>query len=373
MYSSKVITAFPEINSEFRWTQEKAKEWQNNNEWIVGCNYIPATAINQLEMFQPETFDLPGMNQELGWARAIGFNSVRVFLHHLLWEQDPQGFLQRLDQFLTIANAHDIKPMFVLFDGVWDPYPKLGKQPDPKLNVHNSGWVQSPGYDILKDNSQYDNLRNYIEGVVGHFRNDERILMWDIFNEPDNMNIASYKDDGYGKNKAELALHLLKKTFSWIRALQPIQPLTAAPWQGDWSDDFTLSELDRYMFFSSDIITFHSYENKQGLKEKIQTLKRFGRPMICTEYMARPFESTFKNILPIMKQHNVGAFNWGLVAGKTQTHCPWESWETKEAKEPEIWFHDIFYPNGEPYDKAEFEFLKEITKKDSDDEIIKVA
>jgi hypothetical protein len=83
--------------------------------------------------------------------------------------------------------------------------------------------------------------------------------------------------------------------------------------------------------------------------------------------MARPLNCTFEDILPLFKQYNVGAYNWGLVAGKTQTHCAWDSWETTEpAQEPEVWFHDIFRSNGEPYSSAEVEFIRNITTKKQD-------
>ncbi|MBV9962221.1 MAG: cellulase family glycosylhydrolase [Parafilimonas sp.] len=356
-----------------KWCTLKAWEWRDNNGWIVGCNYIPATAINQLEMWQEETFDLACIDKELSWAEDLGFNTIRVFLHHLLWEQDPVGFISRIHQFLSVADKHNIKTMFVLFDAVWDPYPKLGKQPEPKLNIHNSGWVQSPGYDILKNIDAYDSLRSYVEGVVGSFKNDHRVLIWDLFNEPDNTNTASYNDADYGVDKAELALKLLKKTFEWVRALEPIQPLTAAPWKDDWSDDALISELDNFMFSNSDIISFHCYEDKEKFEERLQHMQRFNRPLLCTEYMARHLESTFYDILPLLKKYNVGAFNWGFVAGKTQTHCAWESWQSADNKEPEMWFHDIFRENGEPFDKAEVEFIQNMLKQKAIETYQKVA
>lgn len=343
-----------------RWCRHKAYEWYENNGWIAGCNYIPATAINQLEMWQPETFDLACINKELGWAKNLGFNSVRVFLHHLLWEQDCVGFINRIHQFLTVAYSHNIKTMFVLFDAVWDPNPKLGKQPDPKMNVHNSGWVQCPGAEVLKNTDGYDVLRSYVEGVIGNFKNDDRVLLWDLFNEPDNTNVTSYKDDAYGVQKAELALLLLKKTFKWARALKPQQPLTAAPWKDDWTSVPGISALDNYMFANSDVISFHSYENKHDLEKRIKCLLRYNRPMICSEYMARHLESTFEDVLPLLKKYNIGALNWGFVAGKTQTHCPWDSWQTTYDTEPEIWFHDIFRATGEPYNSLEVEFIKSL-------------
>jgi hypothetical protein len=364
MLSASLLKLISPTNTETnkRWSNEKAWEWYENNDWIAGCNYIPGNAINQLEMWQRETFDLACIDKELSWAQDLGFNTVRVFLHHLLWEDDCFGFINRIDQFLTIADKYKIKTMFVLFDAVWDPYPKLGKQPEPKTNVHNSGWVQCPGAEILSNKDKYDDLRSYVEGIVGSFKNDERVLLWDLFNEPDNTNTGSYKDDMYGAEKAELAMELLKKTIGWVRALKPQQPLTAAPWKDDWSNSSNISAIDNYMFANSDVITFHSYENKFDLEKRIQTLLQFNRPLLCTEYMARHLGSTFQDVLPLLKKYNVGAYNWGLVAGKTQTHCPWDSWTKTYETEPEVWFHDIFRATGEPYDSHEVEFIKSMLK-----------
>jgi hypothetical protein len=362
--TTKFTVPFLEHDPEMahRWPEAKAAAWMDKNGWLVGCNYVPSNAINQLEMWQEETFDPARIDEELGWAADLGFNTVRVFLHNLLWEQNPQGFLKRIDTFLHIANKHGIRSMLVLFDAVWNPFPKLGVQPVPKHNVHNSGWVQSPGYDVLNDPSRYEGLKDYVQGVVSHFAHDERVLIWDLFNEPDNMNIASYKDDDYAVHKAELSMALLKKTINWVRAVEPSQPITMAPWKEDWSCDTKLTALNTYMFMHSDIVSFHWYEDRKSMEERILHLKRFGRPLLCTEYMARPFNNTFQEILPLFKEHGVGAYNWGLVAGKSQTHCPWDSWQKRYDNEPELWFHDIFRENGEPYIAEEVAFIKEITK-----------
>ena len=133
-----------------RWTEQRANDWYAQQPWLVGSNYIPATAINELEMWQADTFDPQRIDLELGWAESIGLNTMRVFLHDLLWQQDAPGFQKRIDTFLTIANKHHIRILFVLFDSCWDPYPQLGKQRDPRPGVHNSGWVQSPGAAALK-------------------------------------------------------------------------------------------------------------------------------------------------------------------------------------------------------------------------------
>ena len=346
-----------------RWSEERANEWYKHNNWIVGCNYIPSTAINQLEMWQSESFDPTTIRKELTLANDLGFNTVRVFLHHLLWEQDPQGFLDRISQFLAIADEFGIRTMLVLFDAVWDPHPKLGKQPAPISGVHNSGWVQSPGYSVLNNPESYDMLKGYVQGVIGRFRSDQRVLIWDLFNEPDNMNQTSYKDDNYAVHKAELSLNLLRRSLRWARALDPIQPLTSAPWQNDWTENEKLSDIDNYMFTHSDVITFHCYENREGMEKRIQSLQRFNRPMLCTVYMARPHGCTFEEVLPILKRYNVGAYNWGFVAGKTQTNYPWDSWSKQYESEPELWFHDIFKSNGEPYRKEEIEFIRSLCRK----------
>lgn len=348
----------PELS--YQWSAEKASEWYQKQGWLIGCNYIPSSAINQLEMWQEETFDRPTIERELSWAADLGFNTVRVFLHDLLWKQDAEGFIKRIDQFLSVAEKNNIKTMLVLFDGVWDPNPKLGQQPQPKFNVHNSGWVQSPGFDVLNNPAKYGELHDYVHGVVSHFKNDERVVIWDLFNEPDNMNLASYKDDYYHQHKAELAMELLKKTINWVRMINPIQPITMGPWQEthDWSDATTTNTIDEFMFSHADVISFHCYGNKEKMALRIEQLKRFNRPMMVTEYMARAFDSTFEQLLPLLKEHNVSAYNWGFVQGKSQTHCPWDSWQLQYENEPELWFHDIFRTDGMPYDWREVETIK---------------
>ncbi len=343
-----------------RWSAERAQSWARETGWLVGCNFGPSNAINQLEMWQESTFDTATINRELGWAASLGFNSIRVFLHNLLWDQDSAGFLKRMDQFLAIADRHKIGTMFVLFDGVWDPFPRAGQQRDPKPHVHNSGWVQSPGVEILKDTSKHDGLRNYVQGVVSRFKNDKRVHMWDVFNEPDNINRPAYVEHE-PQNKAALSLILLKKSFAWIREVNPSQPVTSAPWKDDWSDTSKLSEVDKFMFNNSDVISFHCYDDRQGMINRINQVKVFQRPAVCTEYMARAQKSTFQEILPVLKENNVGGYNWGFVAGKTQTIYPWDSWTKQYTAEPELWFHDIFRSNGEPYRQDEVDFIRSTT------------
>jgi hypothetical protein len=342
------------------WTVEQANEWYQEQDWLVGCNFSPSTAINQLEMWQEDSFDPETIDRELGWAEDLGFNTARVYLHDLLWEQDSTGFLERIDEFLEISDSHGIKIMFVLFDGVWHPYPKLGTQPEPTPHVHNSGWVQSPGLEVLQDSTQDPRLERYVKGVIRHFAEDDRVLIWDIFNEPDNPNVSAYGDIE-SKDKAELALRLLKKSFEWGREAGPSQPITSGVWRGDYSDPKNLAPMDSFMLYNSDINSFHQYEGPEEFTEVMNHLKQYERPLLCTEYMARGNESTFQDILPIMKENNIGAYNWGFVAGKSQTVYPWDSWTKTYTAEPELWFHDIFRTDGTPYRQAEVDLIKQLT------------
>ncbi|SEJ50086.1 Cellulase (glycosyl hydrolase family 5) [Dyadobacter koreensis] len=342
------------------WTKEQAKDWYGKQEWIVGADFLPSTAINQLEMFQEASFDTATINKELGWAEGIGMNTMRVYLHDLLWQQDSTGFLKRLDTFLSIADKHKIRPVLVLFDSCWDPFPKLGTQRAPKPGVHNSGWVQSPGFNALKDSTQYPRLERYVKGVVGKFADDDRVLAWDIWNEPDNTNNSSY-----GKvelpNKVDYVLPLMKKAFAWARTENPEQPLTAGIWAGDWTSYETLKPIEKASIDESDVISFHNYDSAQEFEKRIKQLQQYDRPMICTEYMSRGNGSFFEGSLPIAKKYNVGAINWGLVDGKSQTIYPWDSWKKTYTSEPPLWFHDIFRKDGTPYKQAEVDLIKKLT------------
>jgi hypothetical protein len=351
-----------EIGAREKWTAQQANEWYAKQPWLVGCNYAPSTAINQLEMWQAETWDPATIDRELGWAEDLGFNSVRVFLHHLVWEQDKAAYLKRIEEFLAIAAKHRVGVMFVPFDAVWDPFPKLGKQRDPKPHVHNSGWVQSPGVEILRDPKRHDELIDYVTGIISHFKDDKRVQVWDIFNEADNINRPAY-DKHEPPNKAEFALHLLKKAFAWAREANPSQPITSGVWLGTWADPAKLSPMEKFMLEESDVISFHNYEDIDKVKQCAENLRRYGRPILCTEYMARPRGSTFDPLLGYFKEQKVAAYNWGFVAGKSQTIYPWETWTKTYTSEPQVWFHDIFRTNGTAYSIQEVHYIKSVTGK----------
>jgi hypothetical protein len=361
-----LVSSVPLPAQSSRWSEQRANSWYDEQSWLAGSNFIPANAINQLEMWQAETFDPQEIDRELGWAEGLGMKTMRVFLHNLLWQQDSAGFSKRIDEFLAIAAKHQIRPVFVLFDSVWDPNPKLGPQRPPIPGVHNSGWVQSPGAAALTDTAQYPALKAYVQGVVGAFANDRRILAWDLWNEPDNTNGPPYHERE-PKNKVELIVALLPQVFTWARSVHPIQPLTSGVWEGDYSAPEKLNAMQRIQLEESDVISFHSYEWPETFEKHLSWLERYHRPILCTEFMARSVGSTFDTILPIAKKHHVAAINWGLVAGKTQTNLPWESWEHPYVlRPPPVWFHDVFYPDGKPYREREAAILRELTGQGSE-------
>lgn len=353
-----------------RWSKEASWEWYNSVDWPVGANFVPSTAINQLEMWQAETFDPETIDRELGWAAEIGMNTMRVFLHDLAWKQDPEGFLDRVDKYLEIADRHGIRTMIVIFDGVWYPYPKVGKQPKPTPGLHNSGWMQSPGRPILENPSRHDELKPYVQAVIGRFKNDPRVLIWDLFNEPDNPNANSYGGSGTKEEigeseKIDRSAELLKKTFAWAREINPSQPLTSGAWMGDYLNNPNAAQ--RICLESSDVISFHTYAEPHGARHASEAILKLGRPVLCTEYMSRGSQSTFETVLPIFRELNIGAYNWGLVNGKSQTIYPWDSWDNAYKTVPNPWFHDVFHRDGTPYATSEVNIIRTLTYSDVED------
>ncbi len=346
-----------------RWTPEQARQWYDVQPWLVGCNFTPSTAINQLEMWQADTFDADAIDRELGWAQSIGFNTVRVFLHDIPWSEDRDGFYKRIDVFLEIAAKHRIRPLVVFFDGVWDPDPQGGLQRRPRTGVHNSGWVQSPGRVILRDPARQDALKPYVTEVLKRYGKDHRILAWDLFNEPDNENSNSYGPLEL-RNKEEAAVRLVKLSFQWARAVGPEQPLTVGVWRGPaWDELDKLNQVHRAALELSDVISFHDYGKPADLQARIDQLRKYNRPLICTEYLARGNGSTFEDNLPLLKQEKVAAYCWGLVDGKTQTKYPWSTWQSPIIGEPDPWHHEIFRQDGSPYSEKEVELIKALTAK----------
>jgi len=354
-----------------RWTVEQANEWYEPQPWLVGCNFLPSSAINQLEMWQADTYDPETIDRELSWAEGLDFNTLRVYLHDLAWSADQDGFARRVDDFLGIAQRHGMRVLLVFFDDCHRSDPEPGAQPLPVRGVHNSGWKQSPGQKLVHQfhngtapEDQRGRLREYVRGMLTRFADDERVLMWDLYNEP-----------GGGGN-GDATIELLEATWEWAQGARPSQPLTACLDGSSGARNIAINEAQ------SDVITFHCYSGEALEKAIVQHKSAHsGRPVICTEYMARELGTTFQHSLPIFKAHRVGCYNWGLVAGKSQTHFNWKTVTRLEElrregaflrpgdaiPEPPLWFHNIFRIDGTPFDQKEVDFIKTIVKASRND------
>ncbi|HEY1113843.1 MAG TPA: cellulase family glycosylhydrolase [Chitinophagaceae bacterium] len=330
-----------------RWSAEKAHAWYASQKWISGANFLPSTAINQLEMWQAATFDPATIDRELGWAQSIGFNTMRVYLHSVAWKEDPHGFKQRVGQYLDIADRYGIRTILVFFDDCWNKEAQPGSQPAPKPGIHNSGWVQDPGQPMSADSTLFPGLEKYVKDVMRHFAHDKRILLWDLYNEPGN------------QGKGNSSLPLLRNVFAWARAVNPDQPISVGVWKWD------LRELNLFQIQNSDVITYHNYDGPEAHQRIVQLLQTHDRPLICTEYMARLRNSRFSNIMPMLKQENIGAINWGLVDGKSNTIYAWET-PLPDGSQPVEWFHDVFRKDGKPYRQDEVDLIKKLNTVSTD-------
>ena len=346
------------VVSRSRWTTEQSRAWNRKTGWLAGCNFTPSTAGNQLELWQAASFDPATIDRELGWAADLGFNSIRLFLHDLMWLLDGDAFLDRVDEVLAIADGHGIGVMPVLFDGVWHPNPRPGPQAEPRPGVHNSTWVQGPGAAVLGDRRRWDDLRPYVVATVSRFGADRRVHAWDLFNEPDQRNVISWSKLEVS-HKTDKADGLLNRIFDWCQDVDPDQPLTAGVFVGVSGAAERVSRINRTMLSRSDVISFHCYGRHKRLSAAIDHLERYDRPLLCTEWLARPMGSTV-DLLEVMAQRHVGAYCWGLVDGRTQTKYPWTSWIRPSSAESQ-WFHELLHADGRPYDPQEVELIRRVT------------
>ncbi|MDF1852435.1 MAG: sulfatase-like hydrolase/transferase [Verrucomicrobiales bacterium] len=369
-----------------RWTKERINAWYAKQPWLVGCNYYPATAINQIEMWQESTWDPEQIDKELGWAADIGMNTLRVYLHDLVWADDEEGLYSRMDEFLNICRKHGIRPWFVFFDDCHFPNPTLGEQPLPVRAFHNSGWVNSPSRDLAiryaegkATEAEDARLKGYVQATMTRFRDDERVLMWELYNEPGR---GAGLEGDMATTKArdsigELSNRLVYDSWVWAREVNPTQPILSNSSGSVGRRNIRINRLN------SDLHSIHSYGGgAPRLRKEILEYQKDGRPVMVTEWLARDKGSRVETCLPVMKELNAGAVNWGFVSGKSATIWNWESRRNAEGKkrsvkhereagnvvkpgepfpEPDVWFHDLLRMDGTPYDAKEIETFKTLT------------
>ena len=336
-----------------RWSEEKANEWYAKQPWPCGFNYIPASAISYTEMWMPYCFNPDSIDMELALAEEIGFNCLRVVLPFIVWEYDPNAFKKRIETFLRICEKRGIKVMLTLFDDctfgkdqkLKDPW--YGKQPEVLKGWYANGWTPSPGHSMVREPNSWRRLEKYIKDIITSFKYDNRVWIWDLYNEP---GLAGLELD---------TSSLVLKVFTWARESGPTQPLTVGIW--NWEK----KELNAILCNKSDIITFHNYSSADILSIQIDTLKRYNRPIINTEWLNRPKGSIISTCLPVFQKENVGCMLWGLVNGKTQTHLHW-GWRPGMG-EPKVWQHDLFHNDHTAYDKEELILFRKYIDKSKRD------
>lgn len=352
-----------------QWNLTEIQQWYDSQSWLCGFNYLPRSAVNWTEMWQDETFDLETIQQELSWAKAIGFNTLRTNLPFIAWQNEPEKLLKNIDSFLTACSDNGIKPMITLFDdcGFSGDEPFLGPQKLPKENVHNSQAAASPGRSVVTDIQQWVQLEQYVKSVISHFANDDRILLWDLYNEPTNGSVFEgvANEQMFDGDLGTMSHHLMELTFLWARECDPSQPLTVGAWRLNWDgeDKIINSPTDLRAIALSDVVSFHCYNASEKLEQVITHLETLTeRPLLCTEWLARHMESRVEDNLPILLNKRVGAYHWGLVKGKTQTHLPWPVVQSEYPDWQALWFHDLLDEDGHPYNPEEISLFSQALK-----------
>lgn len=325
------------------WSKEKANAWLDKQPWIAGFNYVPSYAVNSIEQWQAESFDLEVIKRELTWGADIGFHGIRVFLPYTVWKADRDGLFERFDQFTEICDALKIKIVPVLLDDCAFGAPEIlegeiGPQRDPIPGMILSSWVPSPGNSVPMNPEGVLEIQSYLKDWLERYAESESILFWDLFNEP----LHSTKVG---------SPEMLQAIFWKAWQSRPSQPLTI----GVWSDDKAVNSV---IYTHSDILSFHTYGDTKAINRMIELMQAQKRPVVCTEWMARPLGSDFENDLPLFKEKKVICFQWGLVNGRTQAHFPWWNQLGEQHVDEAGWFHDVLKTDGTPYREPEVAFIK---------------
>ena len=354
-----------------QWSKQQAAEWHKNQGWICGFNYLPRSAVNWTELWQRETFDAETIDQELGWAQEIGYNQLRINLPFIVWQNDRDGLLERIEQFLAIADSHSIKVMLTLMDdcAFSGDEPFLGPQKAPVPGKHNSQAAASPGREIVCNREMWPQLERYVRDIVRHFRSDSRIAIWDLYNEPGNRGTftSGLEEIQFDEKLEHFALELLHKVFAWARDEDPAQPLTVGAWHISQDPDQPLTEyfahpIDVAAARLSDVVSFHAYLATPKMLQVLRFWQTFERPLLCTEWLARHVGCVMEEQLPLFAALNVGCYQWGLVRGKTQTTLPWPSVRKSGVDYAQLWFHDVLDEYGIPFRQREMELVRRLTE-----------
>ena len=333
-----------------RWSEEKANEWYASQPWPVGCVYMPSYGGTPVEIWGKEYFKPDVVDSELALAEDLGFNAIRLFLCDVVWQEDPKGFMERLEETVRLADKHGMRILMTFFtNGGTIKNPYTGPQPQPVPGVHNSVWMSSPGKDVVNNPEKWPVIERYLKQVMKRYKNDPRILAWCLYNEPEHT-------DGFD------TISFIKEVYRWAREVNPSQPLTSPMCAMPDARSYN-KPISDFICENSDIISFHCYDNIDRCTRFVEYALQYGRPVLCSEWMARTRGSDYPSILPLFKEKKIGSFSYGLVNGKQQCQYPWNSVVDGKpvpfTEEPELWFHDLFRPDHTPYNEEEISFIKD--------------
>ena len=362
-----------------RWSKEKAWAWYDNRPWLRGCNYMSADCANRIDQWQALGFEerFQTTEAELALMQKTGFNTVRLIPEYVVWKEEHDGFMERFDRYLSLCAKYGISCMIVLANDCMPPKNELWRKPyvgeqsvawgyhgGKKSAQHSSFQGVAPHF-YFDDPDECDNYFEMVREIVTTYKNDPRVCIWDVYNEP-----------GAGRRTA-ITPPVLQKMFDTVRACEPSQPLTSAVWSCSYlltkSDSNPHKKIEDIIFANSDIISYHYYGDYKTHLRIIKRLKEEGRPIINTEWLGRIFHNDVFSLFPLFYMEKIGCYNWGFVAGKYQTYEPWDAtWSAYEKGEVEDidftkWFHDLYRPSHHPYDPKEIQLIQEFCGYADDD------
>lgn len=350
-----------------KWTCEQANAWYQKIGWLRGCNFIGSDCANRLDMWQKYDCEakLATAERELALCQKIGFNTVRLWANFDVYYAEPDSYMEIFERYIALCAKYGQKVMVVLTHDEDLPrgeefVPKQMGEQKYALGVHQGRFPTPPEMKAKKTKHymEYPQLREkfleMVKRTVSKYARDERIICWNIYNEP-------------GIGIQDRCVEILKALFEAVRAEDPIQPLCADLW-GSIKDGVIPSKGEKLALELSDIISFHSYQSYEKLVAEIRFLQRFNRPLFLTEWLHRINHNNVQEIYPLLYLANVSNYCWGFVVGKTQTHEPWtslwEQWDQGVGARYDFtkWQHDLFRPNLRPYDPNEIVLIEKFNQ-----------
>lgn len=354
-----------------RWSESQAWDWYEKKPWVMGINYVPSITLHAVELWQEDTYPevIESVRKEFILMQDIGLNSVRMFLPFHIWFHEKEKFLERLDCFLDELASRNITMMPVLFNDCvgfgrpkditphmshgWQQY-DIGHHGGHKKNPF-TGEQEQIGWCLWDEPEWQETLEEYLIALLERFGKDERIYIWDLWNEPGN------------SNRHDRSIPYIKRVFEIARNINPVQPLTAGVWSYPESygvdDSVDVETVQRLALDESDIITFHQYEGIERVNRVVKQLQKEKRPMLNTEWLNRIQDNFVQDNLPLYYKERIGSYSWGLVAGKSQHFLPWDELWNHRQLPLNRWQHDLFDTFYTPYDKKELELMRHFGKK----------